>query len=165
MNIAVRWTVPEDAPKLADIQREAFLPMYEKYKDSDNPCLRGKEDILPRLLLRQRFLYFTILIDDEIAGGILYRRVGNGLFFRELNKGEYYLQRVYVAPGAQRSGVAKESLRQCESILRDANAFFVDFPTDMSSNKKFFESVGFKDTGKRYEVASGMLHAFYKKSV
>ena len=59
MNIVVRRTVQDDADKLAEIQRKAFLPIYEKYQDTGSPCLRGKEDILPKLLLKKRFLYFT----------------------------------------------------------------------------------------------------------
>jgi hypothetical protein len=163
LNIAVRRTIPDDADRLAEIQREAFLPIYEKYQDAGNPHLRGKEDILPKLLLKKRFLYFTILLDDEIVGGVLYRRIGNGLFFRELGDGEYYLQRIYIASGAQRGGVAKEAITQCEKMLTDATYFCVDFPIGEESNRKLLCAVGFKDAGKRLEAEPGLMLAFYEK--
>jgi predicted N-acetyltransferase YhbS len=167
MNIVIRPTVEEDAMRLAQIQRDAFLPIYEKYQDKGNPCLRGPEDILNRLQLPQRFLYFTILNNDDIVGGIMYRKRGGGFFFPNLQEGEYYLQRLYVDPKMQRRKIASTAIEYCEKKLckQGATAFYVDFPKDLNHNKLCFESIGFVDTGKELEVEPGLIFTFYEKIV
>ena len=104
-----------------------------------------------------------ILINNEIVGGILYRCIGNGLFFRELVDGEYYLQRIYIEPEMQRKGIAKEAIKQCEKMLKNAKYFCIDLPVGVESNRKCCSSLGFQDTGKRLEVSPGLTLAFYEK--
>lgn len=156
-----------DVKRLAEIQHDAFLPIYEKYKDKGNPCFHSPEDIANRLKLTKRFIYFTILCDDEIVGGIMYRKTGNGLFFPNLKEGEYYLQRLYVDPKMQRRKIASTVIKHCEKmfIANGATAFYVDFPADLNKNKLCYESVGFVDTGKRLEAEPGLVLAFYEKIV
>jgi ribosomal protein S18 acetylase RimI-like enzyme len=163
MTLDIRYTIPEDAGELALIQREAFLPLYEKYQDKGNPCLRGPEDVLNRLKHPQRFICFTIICDGEIIGGIVYRRKGNGVFFHALEQGEYYLQRVYIEPRMQGMKIGQRAIQLCETQLKDATKFYVDFPADIVQNKLCYESAGFHDTGRRFEVEPGLTLAFYEK--
>jgi len=39
--IRIRPATLSDAPILCDIQQQAFLPLYERYRDKHNPCFRG----------------------------------------------------------------------------------------------------------------------------
>lgn len=160
--ITIRPTLEEDAETLIEIQKMAFRPLYEKYHDKGNPCLRDKSDITNRLK-SVRFKYFTILDDDIIVGGIFYRTTGNGLFFTSLQPGEYYLQRIYVHPDRQGEHIAQTAIKLCEAELKDAKSFVVDFPIDMEINKRCYEAVGFQDTGNRLEIEPGMVLAFYVK--
>ena len=43
MNISIRATQENESLELCDIQKAAFLPLYEKYHDGGNPYLRGVE--------------------------------------------------------------------------------------------------------------------------
>ena len=47
--ILIRPTLQSDVDALYELQKAAFLPIYEKYHNAGNPCLRGKEDIFARL--------------------------------------------------------------------------------------------------------------------
>ncbi len=57
-----------------EIQRAAFAPLYEKYHDEGNPCLRGVEDIANRLN-SEYYRYFTIFEDEKIEGGIFHGEI------------------------------------------------------------------------------------------
>lgn len=70
--VKIRKSMNEEASILWNIQKQAFLPLYEKYHDKANPYLRGIEDVAKRMELSM-FRYYTILEDDEIVGGIVYR--------------------------------------------------------------------------------------------
>ena len=162
--IRIKETTREEAAVLAEIQKLAFLPLYERYHDAGNPCLRGVEDVANRLD-SPYFRYFTILEDEEIVGGVLYKCKGKGPFFDALNAGEYYLQRVYVTPERQSKGIAQNAILLCEAYFPDAVKFSVDFPEDLHKNRRCYEKAGFCDTGRRLEAEPGLVLACFEKSV
>ncbi len=162
MNITIRATKENEALMLSNIQKEAFLPLYEKYHDDDNPCLRGVEDVANRLN-SDYFRYFTIFLEEEIVGGILYKCKGRTPFVDGLEDGQYYLQRVYIKPEKQCKKIAQRAILLCEKELPDAKCFLVDFPEDLMKNKRCYEKVGFMDTGKRLKVQQNLVLACYEK--
>lgn len=162
--IIIKQTSQSDAERLAEIQNQAFLPLYKKYHDQKNPCLRGTEDILGRLNTPDDH-YFTILDDESIIGGMFYRCHGSSMLFGPLEKGDYYLQRVYITPAFQNKGAASAAIRICENGFSDAVKFYVDFPVDLLKNRRCYEKVGYRDTGKRFEVMPGLILACFEKKV
>ena len=161
--IAIRKTLPTEAETLAEIQKQAFLPLYERYHDTGNPYLRGVEDVRGRLD-SPYFRYFTIFEDGEIVGGVLYKCKGK-CPFGELKAGEYYLQRVYVRPERQGRRVAQTAILLCEKEFPDAKKISVDFPEDLKKNRQCYETAGFFDTGRRLEAEPGLVLAAYEKRI
>lgn len=162
MNISIRATQENESMKLSTIQKAAFLSLYEKYHDSDSPYLRDKTDISNRLK-SDCFRYFTIFLDEEIVGGVLYKCKGSTPFIDNLEEGHYYLQRVYIRPEHQGKKIAQTAILLCEKELSDAKCFFVDFPNDLEKNRRCYEGVGFQDTGERLPVQPNLILACYKK--
>ena len=162
--ITVRPTIKSDVDTLCALQKAAFMPIYERYHDAGNPCLRGTEDI-SRRLDSLAFKYFTILDDGNIVGGVLYRCAGRTPFIAELNAGEYYLARIYVKPDCQCLGVGKKAILLCEKELRNAVKFYVDFPKELEKNRRCYESAGFYSSEKELEAEPGLVLAAYEKTV
>ena len=104
MTVTIHPTLPAEAELLATIQKAAFKPLYDRYRDEGNPYLRGPEDILCRL--NRKYRQYTIECDGETVGGILYRLHGKRRPYDPLTEGEYYLGRVYVHPLYQNKGIA-----------------------------------------------------------
>ena len=163
MNISIRPTTASEAEILADIQKAAFLPLYEKYHDKGSPYLRGAEDILRRLNKHNR--YFTILCNGEIVGGIFYRCNGTRPLNHKIEEGEYYLCRVYVHPSWQGNGIASQAIMLCEKEFPDAKAFHVDFPQDMEKNRRCYEKAGYRDTGEVLRIEGSPALAVYTKII
>ena len=157
MSVTVRPTAPEEAAMLHEIQKAAFLPLYERYHDKGNPCLRGMEDITARIG-SPHFRCFTICEGDDVVGGAIYRCSGGGL-----SEGEYYLYRIYIKPGRQCKGIAQRAIALCEREFPGAVRFTVDFPEDLIKNQRCYEAAGFRDTGKRIAVEDGLTLACYEK--
>jgi len=160
--VKIKATETSEALLLSEIQKQAFLPLYERYHDEGNPCLRGVEDVADRLN-SPFFKYFTIFEDEEIVGGVLYKCKGKGPFFEKLKEGEYYLQRIYIKPERQCQGIAQTAILLCEKDFPDAKLFSVDFPEDLIKNRRCYEKAGFKDTGKRLEAEPGLILACFEK--
>ena len=164
MNIWIQATKKEEALELSNIQKAAFQPIYEQYHDEGNPYLRGVEDVANRLG-SEFFRYFTIFMDEEIVGGVLYKCKGRTPFVENLGDGQYYLQRVYIKPELQCKGIAQTAILLCEKEFADAKGFWVDFPEELGKNRRCYEKVGFVDTGKRMEVQPGLVLACLEKLV
>ena len=162
--ITLRETTIKDVNALTAIQQNAFLPLYEKYHDAGNPCLRDERDILRRLN-NPKFLYLTILFDEKIIGGILYRIKGSTPFVKNLRWGKYYLGRVYISPEYQNKGIATEAILQSENFLKKPRKLYVDFPEDLDKNRKCYTKCGYRDTGKRLEAEPGLILACFEKRI
>ncbi|MBE5778680.1 MAG: GNAT family N-acetyltransferase [Clostridiales bacterium] len=127
LSVEIRKMTHDDVEILSSIQKQAFLPLYERYHDAGNPFLRGPEDILTRLD-NPIFQPFTILCDGAIVGGLWYRSQGKGLFFQNLEPGEYYLQRMFILPEKQGRKIAQKAIKLAEESLEGANASMWIFP-------------------------------------
>lgn len=160
--IRIQSMAEHDAEALSQIQKQAFAPLYKRYQDAGNPCLRGAEDILGKLR-SSAFRCFTVLKNDSVIGGVFYRQEGSGIFFERLDAGEYYLQRVFIQPALQSRGVASAAIRLCEEALRDGVKYGLDFPVDLLKNRRCYEKVGFRDTGRRFHVEEGLTLACMTK--
>lgn len=160
--ISVRPTVFQDAPILHAIQKQAFLPLYERYHDAGNPYLRGMDDVTRRID-SPFFRAFTVLEDGDIVGSIFYRVQGSCPFLGDLKPGEYYLSRAYIRPDRQGQKIAQRAILLCEKHFPDAKLFAVDFPADLEKNRRCYEAAGYRETGLRHEVQPGLTLACLKK--
>ena len=156
--IVIKPVALQDSEILSALQKDAFLPLWERYHDAGNPYLRGTQDISKRLS-SPLYRYYCILDDTEIVGGILYAITDN-----EVDR-EYYLQRLYIAPKRQNQGIARKAIALCEQELSDATLFTVEFPQDLEKNRTCYLAAGFCDTGKRVNTKSGMILARFEKRV
>lgn len=160
--ITLRKTTIDDAVELIKIQKEAFKSLYEKYQDDGNPYLRDEQDVLSRIN-RNDTEYYTIVDDEKIVGGILYKHHTSTPFCEMLEEGEYYLCRVYIRPDVQGKQIARTAIKLCEAMFRDAKKFYVDFPEDLEKNRRCYESVGYTDTGKRLKINEKLILSCYCK--
>ncbi|MBQ7121356.1 MAG: GNAT family N-acetyltransferase [Clostridia bacterium] len=161
--VSLRLTTVDDVYILTKIQQKAFRPLYEKYHDEGNPCLRDERDILCRLN-NPNFLYFTIMLDGEIVGGLMYKLCGATPFIKKLRRGEYYLGRVYIIPDLQSKGIASQAILMSEKYLKKPKKLYVDFPADLEKNRRCYEKAGYSDIGKRLETAPGLILAAFEKN-
>lgn len=162
--ITLRKTTIDDAVELIKIQKEAFKSLYEKYQDDDNPYLRDEQDILSRIN-RNDTEYYTIVDNEKIVGGILYKHHTSTPFCEMLEEGEYYLCRVYIRPDVQGKQIARTAIKLCEAMFPDAKKFYVDFPEDLEKNRRCYESVGYTDTGKRLKINEKLILSCYCKGI
>lgn len=160
--VEIRLTQMSEVDELLEIQKKAFLPVYEIYHDEGNPCLRGPEDITCRLE-SPNFIYFTILSDGKTVGGLMYKIKGKTPFVEKLSRGEYYLSRVYILPENQCKGIASQAILLSEKHLKKPKKFYVDFPEGLAKNRRCYEKAGYHDTGKRLEAEPGLVLAAFEK--
>jgi len=154
MNIEIRRTEYAEAEQLAEIQKSAFMPLYDIYHDEGNPGLRGVEDITIRLNHPESFIIKSVYCDNNLVGGIFYRILGSG---------RYYLQRIFIMPRFHGMGIASNAIIMLEKEISDAVSFTLEFPVDRLMNKRCYEKAGYVDTGKREKVSDNLVLAYYER--
>ena len=162
--ISIRKTTADDVKTLWEIERAAFLPLFEKYRDSGNPALRDETDI-SRRIGGEYFSCFTILFEEKIVGGLWYKIKGACVEEENLGDGIYYLQRVFIDPSFQSRGIAQKAILLSEAYFEDAKILYVDFPEDLAKNRRCYEKAGYRDTGKRVPVQEGLVLACFEKKI
>ncbi len=153
MNITLVPVTEEHIPALCTLQHDAFLPLYERYRDERNPACKGAEELRRQMASPEHFPY-AILQGDTIVGGITVKRLEDGV---------YYLARLYVDPARQRQGVASAAIRICESFFPDARRWELDFPADMEPNRRTYTKAGYQDTGGTRKINAQLTLAMYAK--
>ncbi len=155
MNITVRPAAPIDIPTLHAIQKEAFLPLYERYRDDNNPVNTPIERMLG-WLGRENLYCYGIWLDDRLVGGVSVKK---------LSERQYYLTRLFVAPALQNRGIASAAIAQCEGFFPDAESWSLDFPADLDVNRHVYEKMGYRDTGETQSINERLTLAVYRKEV
>ena len=150
--ITITPATAADAPLLADIQRQAFAPLYALYQDEGSPYLRGEEEILCWLTLPHWHVW-TIHADGILCGGIAVREHAADML---------YLARLYISPTHQRQGIAARAIALCELSFPPHTHWQVDFPADQPANRRCYKAAGYRDTGRREQVNERLTLAIYE---
>ncbi len=155
MNITVRPATPNDIPTLHAIQKEAFMPLYIRYQDDNNPVNTPIERMLG-WLSRENLYCYGIWSNDALIGGVSVKK---------LAERAYYLTRLFVSPALQNRGIASAAIAQCESFFSDAESWSLDFPADLEVNRHVYEKLGYHDTGETQIINERLTLAVYRKEV
>ena len=152
MQITIAPALLSEAGELARIQKAAFKPLYERFRDDANPYLRGEEDIVRRLDRNSRF--FTIRRDGEIVGGICYRLYGKRSPTATLADGEYELHNLSVLPEYRHRGFGRRLLDYAKSNVaaRSGRIIKIGIIEESAVLKSWYIANGFVPTGaKKFE--------------
>lgn len=156
MIIKLRKAKRDDAQKLIEMQIESFSPLYEKYHDDKtSPAKEDINDILTRMA-QKTTVYYEIVGDDEIVGGIR---------IRELDNKRYRISPIYILPRFQGKGIAQEVFRLIEEMYSDSKVWELDTILQEAGNCHLYEKLGYIRTGKEEIINNKMTIIFYEKNV
>lgn len=156
MNCEIIKANPKDIRALIKIQKKAFEPLYQVYKDDNSPYFNTIAQ-LKKHTKRSDTLFYKILAEGRLVGGLFWQNRGNGY---------WYLNRVFIDPEYQGRRIAQTAILKSEKYLLDAKLLGVDFPVDRTANKKCYEKCGFTtDTGKRIQINEKLTLAVYEKQI
>lgn len=143
----------KDATSLLDIQKEAFSPLYDWYIDEQSPYLHTIDMMIDRIN-RVDSDYYKILANGLLCGGLCVYKLENDFL---------WLAIVYIKPEYQNKKIAQTAISLAEGKYPAAKKWGLDFPIDQIKNKKCYERLGFKDSGKRNVINDKLTLAVYEK--
>lgn len=149
----VRATV-EDAPLIAHMQRQAFLPLLNTYHDQEaSPANESLARIVQKLQQPETYFYL-VLCNGETVGGI-----------RVVDKGSSAHKRIsplFVLPSYQGKGIAQWTIRQAEK-LHGTTGWHLDTILQEKGNCHLYEKMGYHPTGEITRINDRMTLICYEK--
>ena len=143
-----------DAEQLWKMQIESFSALLEKYQDFEtSPANEPLEKVEMRLQQAFTFFYF-IQHDHEMVGAI---RVVDGK-----DGTRKRISPIFVLPAYRNLGIAAQAICEAER-LHGAENWALDTILQEFGLCRFYENLGYRDTGKRTVINDKMTLIFYEK--
>ena len=153
MNITISKIKPEDALGVREVLRDTWIATYpnEELGITEADIADSYKDLFTEESIekyQERIRNFPDSIQTFVAkdGD---RIVGVCRVIIENDSNE--LKMLYVHPKFQGKGIGKALWKESKKLFNENNRIFVNVATYNNQAIKFYEKLGFKDTGKRFE--------------
>lgn len=157
MKITYRKAERADVPEQIELQRAAFLPLFEKYQDEESPYNMSFGELEGKIL-NPLGCYLVILADGVAAGGIYVHPL-------EQSTEEMYLCGIYVRPELHGNGIAQAAILHAEELFPECRRWTLDVPSRERKNLHLYEKLGYKPTGSRERINELLTIAAYEKII
>jgi GNAT superfamily N-acetyltransferase len=146
----------EDAKALHAMQVKAFLPLLEKYQDTEtNPASESLEKTLYRISDPLTGFY-KILRDNILVGGIAVKHIAPKTIF---------LGPIFIDPGFHNQKIAQKALELIEDRLPDVDVFELATILQEEANVHLYEKMGYACTGEQKKINTSIHLVFYRKNL
>lgn len=142
----------EDAEELLELQKEVFLPLYEKYNDHEtSPVTQTMERFLTRF---ERGDYYKITYEGQLAGSVnVYQKTPGLMRLHIINIRDAY----------QNKGIAQEVMTRLELMYPEAEAWELGTILSEERNCYLYEKMGYKQHGELKVINDKMTLVNYRK--
>lgn len=151
MNVQFRRTTPADVDVLTVVQKITFDDDSQKYLGKPCGGPPGYDSAEWSLARMHDGIYFKMVADSQIIGGIIVFNLGSGHF---------NLGRIYIHPDYQNRGIGTQALQFLETTFQEAKRWSLDTPVWATRNHHFYEKMGYVRVG-----ASGDEDILYEKQL
>ena len=148
----------DDAELLHRLKYEAFLPLYNVYKDDEtNPVKETIDDLLPKLTANGSD-YYIIEADGTPVGGV--RAVSS----REGERAVCRISPLFIIPKYQNRGIAQRAMRILFDMYQP-DLWTLSTIKQEAGNCHLYEKLGFAPTGQELVINERMTIVFYELAI
>jgi GNAT superfamily N-acetyltransferase len=153
--VTLRKALESDCPTIHRIQVKSFSPLLAVYQDyASSPAAESLEQVLRRFA--QSFTdYYLICLDETPVGMIRVCDFGE----------ECRVSPVCMLPEYQGRGLARAAMLRAETLYPAAKRWSLDTIAQEAGLCRFYESLGYRLTGKTERIKEGMDLVYYRKDV
>lgn len=143
--LTVRLGTPADYPAALEIQRRAYrLKEAPLYGESIPPLAETPETLAKEIAGGKQLLV------GEVDG-----RLVASLRMKRLESGSAYFGRLSVDPDLQGNGIGQRMALAVEDQYPDATEFVLDCGENSAENYHIYHKIGYRETGKAFQVPNG----------
>lgn len=145
----------QDIDAVFAIQRAAYRPLYEKYRDdATNPYMESRETVL-RKYTRPETIGYVFIIDGVTVGAVRIRA--------DAATGRGRVSALGILPEYQGRGIAQRALAHIEKLHPEVDHWSLDTILQEAGNCHLYEKLGYERTGLTEEVNERLTLVFYEK--
>ena len=153
-NIRLSKATVNDAERLLDIQKEVFLPLYEKYQDhGTSPVNQSMERFLKRFEIGD---YYKIFYQNTLIGSV---------FVYEKEPGVMRFHIINILRKFQNKGNAQEVMKRLEIMYPQAYCWELETILTERRNCYLYEKMGYVQSGELKVINDKLTLVGYKKQV
>jgi GNAT superfamily N-acetyltransferase len=127
-----------DAKALTEVQARCFDDDSRRFAGLPSGGPPGYDSVGWQVQMMQRGMYYKILDDKRIIGGIILFNQGNGVC---------HLGRIYLDPDYQNQGIGGEAMEFIEKLFPAARKWTLGTPGWAVRNHHFYEKHGYVKVG------------------
>ena len=153
-SISLNKASATDAQGLLDIQKEVFMPLYEKYQDhGTSPVNQTLEKFLKRFEIGD---YYKILYKSYLVGSV---------FVYEKEPGVMKLHIINILRRSQNKGIAQEVMKRLELMYPQATCWELETILSEKRNCYLYEKMGYAQSGELKIINDKLTLVSYKKLI
>jgi GNAT superfamily N-acetyltransferase len=133
-NLIFARATSADAEALSRVQKRAFDKLIADANRPTNETPYGYDSAEWQALMIDCCLYYKILSEGQLVGGLLIEDRGGGW---------YHILRIYIDPDFQRRGIGLQAMRFAEAELPHAKKWSLNTPIWSPGNQQFYEGLGY----------------------
>ena len=154
MEIALKKADESDAPALLAMQKKAFLPLLEKYRDYDtSPAM----ETIARTQMRIADAsggFFKIVSDGSWAGAMC---------IRQGKEEAVWIGPIFIDPAFQGKGIAQQAMAEAEKLFSHAAVWKLATLLEEQGNCYLYEKVGYVRVGNCVPINDKATLVYYEK--
>lgn len=156
MNLILDKATDADAQVIFDMQVKAFMPLLEKYKDTDtSPANEPIDNVIKRINYSNGG-YYKILHDDILVGAIC-------IYWKE--ESQFWISPMFILPEYQGIGFAQKAIQLIERQFPQATTWELRTILEEKRNCYLYEKMGYIKTGEPKRLNENITLVSYKKIV
>lgn len=158
--IELKLATEGEAEYLHRLQVEAFMPLYEKYKDDDiSPARESLERVTEKIVEENSDFYFIVFRGEKV-GGVRVRWNQGKTVYENVN----WISPIFIIPEFQNKGIASKVIEQLSAIYPDTIEWRLDTIKQETGNCHLYEKCGFIRAGEDTIVNKKMILVDYVKT-
>ena len=150
-----------DLPLLWQMQKEAFTPLLEKYRDYDTSPACVTLDEMKIKFRRPEMLGCWFILEDGEKVGSFYVKSSDPV---RTGVPRFFLSNVFVLPAYQNRGIARRGIRLMEKDFPPGDWLLYTIEQE-PGNCHLYEKLGYRRNSTRMEVNERMTLIGYEKTI
>ena len=145
-----------DAEALTRVAVRSFDDDSQRFGGLPRGGPPGYDDVVWHRQAMRQGIYYKILVDGVIAGGII---------LYDLHRGHMNLGCFFIEPDRQGQGIGSQAVALIEAAHRRVTKWSLDTPAWSPRNHHFYEKLGYVRTGEEWADDEGVRLWVYEKYV
>lgn len=157
LNVKLEEVRDDELPEMLKLQKESFMPLYEKYHDEGSPAIENLEKVKSRVRDGRKY-YFIVYYGMRVGAINIGDRPG-----RDNDSKALYISPIFILPKFQDRGIGYVAINKAFDMFPDASVWKLDTILQEPRNCHLYEKCGFVRVPGEEKINDLMTIIYYER--